>query len=249
MTAARLPTVDLATLAALRGVAGVGVIVGDSLTWVVWEAGDERVLRAVLPVAGVELFERRGGAWYRPGHHLPSFDVPPAGEPVPIARAVTPSPFSAEVVGGMAAASIMVPARLRLVRDGRPRPTSAASGPLSGLARWVDSAPSAEIEAVRGAISGDSALLLGDSLPAWPGFARSWGRSVLVPIGFEPRPSLPEAALREALGASTGEVLRIVPVGEEAGVGVDAEVEAIPPSAFRALTRAGVRLALEGLRP
>jgi hypothetical protein len=169
---------------------------------------------------------------------LPSFEVSPVGEPIPLDRAVTPEPFSAERPQG----GPPVPVPLGLSRDGRPRPTTAALCPLDELGRWADSAPSAEIEAVRGAIRGDSALLLGRSLPIWAGSERYWGGRVLVPIGFEPRPSLPEEALVEALGASGQQVLRLIPEGDRL------VVEAIPRESFRPLSRAGVRLALGSRR-
>ena len=237
VTCARLPAASLAALAGLRRAEGISVIREGDFAWVLWESGDERVLRALLPVEGVELFERQGDGWHRPGHRLPSFEAAPVGDPIPLDRAVTPEPFSAEGPHGEPPG----PIPLRLARDGRPRPTTAALCPLVELGRWADSAPSAEIEAVRGAIRDDSALLVGRALPGWPGSTRYWGLRVLVPIGFETRPSLPESALLEALGASGEEVLRLVPDGERL------EVEVIPLAAFRPLSRAGIRLALGGL--
>jgi MoxR-vWA-beta-propeller ternary system domain bpX2 len=239
VSCARLPAQALLGLAGLRRVEGISVIAEGDHAWVFWEAGDERVLRAVLPASGVELFEKRGDDWYRAGHRLPSFGVPPRGEPLALARAITPEPFSAELPGGGATR----PSRLSLARDVRPRPTTAALCPLVELARWADLATSADLEAIRGAVARESALLLGQSLPPWSGAERFWGRQVLVPIGFKPWPALPEAALREALGASEEEVLRLVP-------GPDGlMVEAIPIEAFGRLSRAGVRLALAGVRP
>jgi len=227
-------------LAGLRRIEGVSVLDDGDHAWVFWEAGDDRVLRAILPAEGGELFERRGEHWHRAGHRLPSFGLVPAGEPVALARAITPEPFTAELPGGASAR----PARLGLDRDARPRPTSAALCPLVELVRWADSATSSELEAIRGAVSGDLGAAPGPDAPP-PGRvgARYWGRRVLVPIGHSPRPPLPEAALLEALGASEQEVLRLVP-------GPDGPtVEAIPLDAFRPLTRAGVRLALAGARP
>lgn len=239
VTCARIPTPALTALAGLRGLAGVSVLPGEEWSWVWWEAGDDRVLRAVLPAPGVELFEFRDDAWYRPGHRLPSFGLPPVSDGVALDRAVTPAPFSADRDPGPPPC----PVALRLVRDARPRATTAALCPLAELVRWADSATTAEIEAIRGAISGDLTLLIGPALPAWPGSERFWGRSVLVPLGHESRPSLPEAILREALGATEAEILRLVPVGD--GVAI----ESIPTAAIRPLTRAGVRLAGGGRTP
>ena len=115
---------------------------------------------------------------------------------------------------------------------------------MSELVRWADSAPSAEIEAIRGVFQGNQALLLGRKLPNWPGAVRHWGGRVLVPIGFEPRPNFPEEALLEALEGSGRDLLRLVPEGEGR-----LTVEAIPLEAFRPLSRAGVRLATGGSWP
>ncbi len=226
-------------LAGLRRSEGISVVADGDHAWVFWPVGDDRILRAVLPVEGVELFERKGAAWHRAGRHLPSFGVVPVGEPVALARAITPGPF----VAASPLDDEPRPTRLHLVRDARPRPTTGALCPLGELARWADSATSAELEAIRGALAGESALLLGRSLPAWPGSERFWGRLVLVPIGYAPRPMLPEAALHEALGAAAGEVLRLIP-GDDGP-----SWEAIPSEAFGPLTRAGVRLARSGVRP
>lgn len=245
-TCARIPSEALATLASLRRSEGISVVFeGEHHAWVSWEPGDDRVLRAILPVEGVELYERRGPAWHRAGRRLPSFDGPPQGEPIPLSRAVTPASFSAEAPRGESAGALT----LGLWRDGRPRPTTAAFVPVAALGRWADSAPSSEIGAIRGAILGGSALLLGRDLPHWPGSTRYWGNQILVPLGFEVRPTLPEATLLEALGNPGRELLRIVPDGpvRADSDGLPLAVEAIPIEAFRPLTRAGVRLALLGV--
>jgi hypothetical protein len=234
VSCARLPAPALASLAGLRRVEGVSVLPDGEHAWVFWEDGEDAILRAVLPVSGVELYERRGDGWHRPGRRLPSFEGPPSGEPIPLDRAVTPERLSVE----QSRPEVARPMPLGLIRDARPRPTTAMLCPLAGLVRWADSAPSAEIEAVRGALQGESALLLGRGLPPCPGATRYWGSRVLVPIGFRPRPGLPEEALVEALGASDRELLRLVPVGDRLAV------EAIPLDAFVPLSRAGVRLAM-----
>ncbi len=234
VTCARLPAARLAALASLRRIEGISVVLEGDSAWVFWENEDDRVLRVVLPVEGVELFERREGGWYRPGCRLPRFESVPVGEPIPLSQAVFPAGFSVDAPGDR----MPGPVPLRLARDGRPRPTTAALGPLAELGRWAETAPSSEIEAVRGAIRGDLAWLLGRSLPPWPGSTRYWGRRVLVPIGFEPRPNLPESTLLEAFGALDREILRLVPEGERLAV------EVVPLSAFGTMSRAGIRLAL-----
>jgi hypothetical protein len=235
-TCARIPRPALATLARLRRSEGISVILDGDLAWVFWEPGDDQVLRAVLPVEGVELYEQRGDAWHQAGRRLPSFMGSPPGDPIPLARAVMPAPFSAEAPGRGSVLALP----LRLWRDSRPRPTTAALCRLDEVGRWAESALTSEIGSIRGAIRGDSALLLGPSLPLWPGSTRYWGGQLLVPIGFEVRPSLPEATIIEALGSLGRELLRIIPDSDGQGFAV----EAIPFDIFHPLTRAGVRLAL-----
>jgi MoxR-vWA-beta-propeller ternary system domain bpX2 len=238
VTCARLPASSLGSLALFRRVEEIQVLYDGDQTWVFWENGDARVLRALLPISGVEFYERRGEAWHRPGCRLPSFVDAPDGERVPLSRAVVPEPFSSVQPGP----SETPPSWLRLARNTRSRPTTASLCPLAELGRWAELALASEIEAIRGALQDDMALLFGSNLPPWQGAVRYWGHRVLVPIGFEPQPSLPEEALLGALGNSDREILRLVPEGERL------TVEAIPLEKFRPLSRAGVRLALGAQR-
>jgi MoxR-vWA-beta-propeller ternary system domain bpX2 len=239
-TCARIPSLALASLARLRRSEGVSVILDGDHAWVFWDPGDAQVLRAVLPIDGVELYEKRGNAWHRSGRRLPSFEGSPPGEPIPLSRAVTPAPFSAMLPREDSPPTLP----LRLWRDARPRPTTAALCSLVVLGKWADTALSSEIGAIRGAVLGDSALLLGRGLPPWPRSTRYWGSQLLVPIGYQVRPCLPETTIIEALGSLGRELLRIIPDG--AGDGQGLSVEAIPFDIFRPLSRAGVRLALVG---
>ncbi len=81
-------------------------------------------------------------------------------------------------------------------------------------------------------------ILLGRGLPVVAGGVRFWGADVLVPLGFRADPDLPEPALRRALRVAEAAILVL-----EAD-----EVEVVPREAFRSLTQAGLRLALEGRR-
>jgi len=84
-------------------------------------------------------------------------------------------------------------------------------------------------------MAGDRVLLLGRPLPPIPGAERFWGGRILVPLGFRTDPEPPEPALCGALGAGDDEFLVLTQEG----------AETVPLRAFRTLTRAGVRLALE----
>jgi hypothetical protein len=84
----------LSALADLRREPDIRVAWVDDRPWVRWEEGSVAVLRRLLPVPGVDFFARRDGLWYRPGCHLPTFEVPEAIESgaVPLYRAIMPMP-------------------------------------------------------------------------------------------------------------------------------------------------------------
>jgi hypothetical protein len=227
VAAARVPAVGLAALAAVRCRPGVGVVLVGKSAWATFPAGDGEVIRCLMPVPGVEFFARRGGAWARFGHRLPTADAPPAVGMTPSDRVVLPEP-----VEPIATATVGPPVRLTIVRGGGPRPATALRCAVAALARWADVAPARDLAAVRAARTGDRALLLGERLPAVPG-ERFWGEWVLVPLGFRAEPALPNDVLRAACGVGAEELLLLDGHG----------AEAVPVAAFEPLTRAGVRLA------
>ncbi len=239
---ARLPTERLANLAGLRRVEGISVLHDGDESWVFWENADERILRVLFPIEGVELFEEREGLWHRWRRHLPAFQVPDPSRAIGLDRAIVPAPFVPTEPGELTP----VPSRLRLVRESRQRPSTAALCSLEALGRWAHLAPAHAIESLRGAIQGNRALILGRGLPVWPESTRYWGDRVLVPIGFQLRPNFAEKAILEILGASSLEVFRFLANDETKTPEPTeiAEVEAIPFDAFRPLTRAGIRIAL-----
>jgi hypothetical protein len=132
---ARLPAAALPFLAELRTRQDVRVRLEGNAAWVWWLPGDREVLHRVLAGGGAELFERRDGRWYRPGRHLPSFEVPDDAGARPLLGLLTPAP-----VGPEGAAAAVQPLPLRLVRDDRPRPARALECALADLAAWADQA-------------------------------------------------------------------------------------------------------------
>jgi hypothetical protein len=202
---------------------------GDAV-WLTWEAGDDSILRCVLPIPGVELFALRDDHWYRPGHSLPSFDVPDLTDGQPLAQIVNPASL-ADIV---APTGTPLQVRFRLMADGVPRPTTALRCSLTELAKWADDATTRQLRAVRAALCEGNAVLLGEKLPLLPGATRFWGQSVFVPLGYRPDPNLPESSLREALGLPTDELAILSSDG----------IDVIDQSVFALLTRAGARLAL-----
>jgi hypothetical protein len=234
VSAAWLPAAGLAALGPVRDRADVRVLVDGDVAWVRWPAGRAEVVRCLLPVDGAEFFTRRDGQWFRFGRRLPTSEVPPSGEGRPVAAVLVPARFApvAPVLSG-------VPVGLRLVRGGGPKPTVALACRVADLAGWADTATTAELAEVRGAVSGDRAVLRGKVLPVVRLATRYWGSDVLVPVGFRPEPDLPAAAIRAAVGAADGEMVLFDPDG----------VGLIPLSAFAPLTRAGARLAVRAGGP
>jgi hypothetical protein len=125
------------------------------------------------------------------------------------------------------------------VREDQPRPTSALCCGLGELEAWVSQATTRQLEALQAAWSGERVLLLGSNFSATLPGQRYWGRDVLVPLGWRPEPSLPEAVLRAALNLQPDEIALLDSRGPEP----------IPRSAFGPISRAGVRIALGGPKP
>ncbi len=228
---ASLPGDALSALGDLRRLPGVRVTLDGGRAWVEWPAGNDAVLRQVMPIAGAELYVQRGPHWHRLGHHLPTFDLPIENgdaQPIPLDRAVVPQAVRPEPPGG----SPPSPARLRLERDDRPRPAHGLRCSLEALAGWAELAPFAAFRGLIAAWQGSEALVVGPALPVIAG-ERFWGDRVLIPLGYRPEPALAEPALSRALGVSEQALAILTPQG----------VETISLTALGPLTRAGVRLA------
>ena len=187
---------------------------------------------------GLELYESREGQWFRPGQSLPSFDEAPNRPPIGLDRAIVPLAFSSLPPP----TDEPQPMELRLVADAKPRATTATLCALGRLAEWADRATSAEIGAIRAAVTDELALLIGPGLPFLADSGRYWGDQLLVPLGFSPWPVLPEGVIRQAIGANEGHLALLN------GEGRKMTVEIIPFESFRPMTRAGVRLAMKGRR-
>jgi hypothetical protein len=181
----------------------------------------------VLPLAGVELFTRQGGLWFRHGSKLPCSDVPDDRDAVPLSSFLLPSAVIPAEPAGAAP-----PVRLTLVRDNKPRPSTALLVSLDELVRWADSATSHRLAELKGARNGGRVLLLGQRLPPLTG-ERWWGEGLLMPLGFRPEPDLPESILRQALRLPEDAV----------GLLSDGGLEVVASDAFGTVTRAGIRLA------
>ena len=230
---ASLPGDALTTLGDLRRLPGVRVTLDGGRAWLQWPAGDDSVLRRVMPILGAELYVQRGPHWYRLGDSLPVFGLPidhGEADAIPLDRAVVPQPVRPEPPGGPPP----VPERLRLSRDDRHQPTRALRCRLEALAEWAELAPSSSFRGLIAAWQGGDVLVVGTALPVVPGAERFWGDRVLIPLGYRPEPALAEPGLSRALG---------IP-GQSLAILTDEGLETIPLTALGPLTRAGVRLAI-----
>lgn len=242
---ARIGRSDLAALAGLRGRSDVRVQAEgeaegeEERVWVAWEPPSDRgqrdeVVEALLPVSGV-VFARlgEGGAWYRVGRFLPEFGQ---GPPEGIERREWGWPLDRVLVPGAmrgdAPREVVEPARLRVVRDDRERPATAVMVTIEALLPWVDQAPTARLQGLRGSRSGDRVLLIGNRLPPIVGLGRFWGTRVLVPVGVRPDPPLPESMLAEAVGLRDEDLALIDSEGR---------VEVIPERCLSSVSRGAVR--------
>jgi hypothetical protein len=230
-----LPRDRLAELAEIRCVPGVRVALASDRAWARFEAGDERVVRRVLPIAGVRLYARRDGSWFAHGQHLPAFEVPENLDDQPLHQVLTPAPVQPVA----APPPTLRPLPLTLVADDRPRPTSGMTCDLAGLAAWADTVPTVRLATLRAAHHQGRVFLLGQRLPLLASGERFWGQRVLVPVGQRLEPALPEGAIGAALGLLPEEILILR---------AD-KAEIVAREALQPLTRAGLRLALrEGKR-
>jgi hypothetical protein len=228
-----LPATALPHLGPLRACGHLSALREGERLWLFWPAGETELARAILAIGGAELFLRRGSTWHRPGEHLPVFHVPDSREARPLSSILFPAPVTPVSSGPPA----WRPAPLVLVRDGTPRPASALRAASRVLRQWADVATSRQLEKVQAACCGDEVVLRGE-LPPLPG-ARFWGGRVLLPLGQRIEPDLAEGVLASALGLQAGEVALWTAEG----------VEVLAAEAFGPVSRAGMRLAGEEVRP
>jgi hypothetical protein len=232
VAAASLPADALPLLAGLRGERALRVAMDCGALWLRFEVGNERVVRMIVPLHGARLFNCSDGVWRRFGESLPAFDFPQHLHFQPLYQVVFPAAVSTVPPDG----TPMLPARLTLQPCMEARPTTAMICRLAALARWADTMPALRLERMRGVVRDGLILVVGDELPLVDTAERFWGRLVLVPLGWCSDPPLPEDALREAAGVPADELLVLR----------SDRAEAVPLAALTPLSRAALRLAVEG---
>lgn len=232
---ASLPASSLDSLADLRRESGLRVLLEGDRAWLRWDGGDPSFAHRLMALPEVEIFRKgEDGHWRGPGRRLPAFDLPTHNPGfTTLVHAIAPLPF--EPVAPPPAGP--TPHQLTLVRDGQERPATTLLCDLNALAPWVDSATSAEFEAISVALCGTTALLRGKAamLPTIVSGTRFWGARLLTPLGWRPDPDLPERALLRSLGGEGDDVILIQPPGT---------FEAIPLDSFAPWSRASARLAI-----
>jgi hypothetical protein len=222
-----IPLESLPQLSALRTSRDLRVQITNQRAWLRWPAGLGEILDAVLPIQGVQLFAYRDGNWYRPGQHLPVFDVPKEGETATLLHVLSPAP----VATSRQPPRRRPPLSLRLVRDAQPRQTTALRCDVPALLKWAESATTRQLASVSIAVCAEHALLRGDRLPLLAGSTRYWGGDVLLPLGFRWEPQLPESAMRAVIGLQTNEIALVH----------NEELEVICSDTLQPATRAGIR--------
>ena len=120
-SAACVPLAALPLMAELRAVPGVAVLPQGDHYWVLWDRGDEPVLRRLFAVTGAEFYLERQGRWYRVGSSLPAFHFPDRAGFKPLAQVLFPAPFRPMPPGELE----LRPALLGLVPEPRSRPVTA----------------------------------------------------------------------------------------------------------------------------
>ena len=232
---ASLPGNRLGGLAELRAVQGVSVLLEQGHIWIRWERGDERVLRALMPIPGVILYAWRDGIWQRAGARLPAFDVTAGGDYRPLHDVLFPAPVQ-PVPPPAVEAPPWQRQSLRLVLDAASRATTGLLAPIAEVLAWLDTVPTARFDELQAAVCEKQILVVGNRLPLLRDGLRFWGKRVLRPLGYRLEPDLPESAIRDALSAAADELLIFHD---------DGTAEMIAAPALQPLTRAGVRRAFE----
>ncbi len=225
---ASLPATALLLLASLRTEPTLRVAQADGVLWLRWSPGRMAVVRALLPLTGVQLYVQREPHWHRRGAALPAWDFPATLDFQPLDRVLFPAPMKPIPTP----TTQLQPCRLSVRADDEPRATTALFCPAEALLPWADTVPSVQLRKLRAAVLGGRLLVIGDALPLLPQGQRCWGRRVLLPLGARPDPDLPESALIEAAGLADDEILLYR----------DDVWEAVPTTCLEPLTRAGLRL-------
>jgi len=231
---ARIPRDSLALLACLRIEPGLRACLTEQHAWLRWDAGNERVLRAVMPIHDALLYCFHDGRWHRFGHALPDFEFPIDLHYQPLAHLLFPMPVQPIPVPATSWQAL----RMTLERDDRPRATTAMRCTLQALSAWSDTVGTQRLASLRAVVQRDEMLILGRDLPILENACRYWGHDILIPIGYAPSIAIAESVLRES-----GHV-----ADEDLFVWEPQRTMTVPRASFTAMSRASLRLCMREAR-
>jgi|GEM_PF-6567570 len=237
---ARIALAHVAALSPFRAEASVRSCVQGESLWLRWPGALNALTRRVLATPGAQLFDHGEWGWSAHNSHFPC-EVPADDEFRAIADVVSPQQISTESHGDKASYGLPK-LTLELVRSTQHEETSAALLSLARLYAWVRATPEVVWQSWRVCWLKQTALVLAPrgkvvKLDVPPQHVqRFWGSRVLLPSGFALSPKLPDALTLALLEAGTGEIALVQKRG----------VSLVPRASFGAITRAGLRLAIQG---
>jgi hypothetical protein len=223
-----IPAAAMSRLAPLRACRDLEVALAGRELWLRWSDSEAPIAETLFAIPGCRLFVH-DEEWRENGRHLPAFDMPKSLAFRPLSQVILPGTF--EPTG--AADFAPRPMRLTLVPDSTYRPSLAVECSIDAFLAWALSVPACRLARYRAAVAGERLFVLGKSLPWIDGGERFWGRSVLVPVGFRPRPLFPEAAMRTLLGVADSDLVVVRETG----------CELIAEDRFTPVSHAALRLA------
>ncbi len=201
--AASAPRASADELAACRHFPGLEVAEFGSTVWI--RGRDRSMLTSVglRAIAGIEMFELDASEQLTPVGKRLSVGRLPEAEWRPLQAEVLPRMPTAGFAG-----RTFRPARMELERSSRERDANVLMTRGELLRTLVDTMPQARLERWMLAVRNDGqALIRGPALPPADGL-RFWEQAgVAVPVGFEPSPTVPAAAIAAYFQIERGDLL------------------------------------------
>jgi len=228
----RLADEASAAVAALRDVPGAELASSQDALWLRGDFRRQERALAGLSVLGF-FMEDEDGVLIEPGRSVPVDHLPEGLEwrPIESETRLRRSP-------GLLPAQLEDRVAIRLVRSGEPRPAGMLECRLQDLGDWIQTAPEVRFEGLEFALSENgTALVRGAAVPPVRGRHYTLSGRVAVPVGFRLEPAVPAGVLGELIGAGPGAWMVFALSGK---------VSVIDAGCFVPLSRAGLRIAMEG---
>lgn len=242
---ARLPAAHLAALAEVRDRTGLQAALEGEQVWVDLQGVSASTLGRLKPIPRIEFFLReQSGLLRKTGSRL-AVDALPALQWQPLHELLSielPPPRFASTVRGRSP--------LRLVRDDRPRASSAILTTLGVLADYVDGAPAIRLSPLRFAAAEDGrVLIVGQPVPPLEGEHYWVSGEIAVRSGWRLAPVCDPVVLQELVQLSAGDVALFRPVEAQAAEDVGQfTVRIVAASDFVPVTRGAVRATMKSFK-